>query len=358
MEKPGSDERDGIRLPIVPERILMIRLRALGDVLLTTPAVRAMRRAYPDAYLAMMVRKNMAGAMEGNPNLDEVIICDPWYGEGWPWTRELLEFIRVVRGLRRRRFDLVIDLFGNPRSAWLAWLSGAPYRLGYNVRGRRLAYNLRKERFLQRGERRREVDVHLDMVRVLGIEVGDKRVEIQIGDLHRRAIREFLAGLGIGDEDRIVSLSPSAKWQAKQWKPESYARLARMLREAGWRVIILWGPGENLLAEQISEAAGDGVFIGPRANLKELAAMVEISSMLIGTDSGVTHVAEAVGTPSIVLYGPTDPRVWHSDDTERHVALYLDGLDCLFCNRKFCETHECMDNLTPERVMEEVQKLR
>lgn len=345
-------------IPIRPRRILLIRLRALGDVLLTTPAIRAMRRAYPDAHLAMMVRKNVAGAVEGNPNLDEVVVCDPWYGESWAWTRKLAEFLRLVRHLKRRRFDLVVDLFGNPRSAWLTWLSGAPYRLGYDVRGRRFAYNLRKTRFLQEGERRREVDVHLDMIRVLGVEAGDKRLEIQIGEPHRRKVRAFLEDRGIGGGRDLATLAPAAKWQAKRWKPAYYARLAALLTREGASVVVLWGPGERDLAERVASEAGSGVSVAPPTDLKDLAALVEASSCLIGTDSGVTHMAEAVGTPSVVLYGPTDPRVWHPEDAERHVALYLDGLDCLFCNRKTCETHECMENLTPERVVEEILKLR
>jgi ADP-heptose:LPS heptosyltransferase len=353
-----ADKQSQIHLPATPDRILMIRLRALGDVLLTTPAIRAMRRAYPDAYLAMMVRKNMAGSVEGNRNLDEVIICDPWYGENWSGARKFLGYLRVVRLLRRRRFDLVIDLFGNPRSAWLTWFSGAPYRLGYNVRGRRFAYNLHKERFLQAGEPRREVDIHLDMIRLLGVDTEDKTLEICIGQEHRDRIREHLRDTGISEGDEVISLSPAAKWQAKRWRPESYTQLARLLAEQGSRVIILWGPGELALAEAIARGAGEGVSIGPPTSLKEAAALVEASAILIGTDSGITHLAEAVRTPSIVLYGPTDPRVWHSDDTDRHVALYLDSLDCLCCNRKQCETHECMDQLLPERVLEEVEKLR
>ena len=347
-----------IHIPVPLERILVIRLRALGDVLLATPAIRALREAYPDAHLAMMVRKNMAGAVEGNPHLDEVIICDPWYGESWSSIRKAAEFLRVVRRLRRGRFDLVIDLFGNPRSAWLTLLSGAPYRLGYNVRGRRHAYNLHKERNLQRGEPRSEVDVHLDMVRLLGVDTEDRHLVFRIDEAHRTAVRRFLKDHGIGEADEWVTLTPSAKWQAKRWKPEFYGRLARLLTEEGIPVVVLWGPGERPLAEDIAGAGGDRVWPAPETNLKELGALVEASSMLIGTDSGVTHLADAVDTPSVVIYGPTDPRVWHAENTERHVALRAEEVDCLACNRKQCESHECMENLTPERVMKAVNGLR
>jgi ADP-heptose:LPS heptosyltransferase len=327
-------------------------------VLLTTPTIRAVRGAYPDAYLAMMVRKNMAGAVEGNPHLDDVIICDPWFREPWPAAKKFIEYLKIVRDLRSRKFDLVVDLFGGPRSAWLARLSGAPYRLGYNVRGRRFAYNIHKERHLQRGTPRREVDVHLDMVRRLGIDTEDKNLEIHVGDGPRQRVRDYLAAQGIEPDTFLVTLSPPAKWQAKQWKPEYYAQLAGMLIKEGFRVVVLWGPGEKDLADRIARDAGEGVAIGPPSDLKEVAALVEASSLLIGTDSGITHMAEATRTPSIVLYGPTDPRVWHSDDTDLHVALRLGELDCIACNRKRCETHECMENLTPERVIEVVRRLR
>ncbi len=347
-----------IHIPIPLERILVIRLRALGDVLLATPAIRALREAHPDAHLAMMVRKNMAGVVEGNPHLDEVIICDPWYGESWSSMRKASEFLRGVRRLRRSRFDLVIDLFGNPRSAWLTLLSGAPYRLGYDVRGRRLAYNLHKERDLQRGVPRSEVDVHLDMVRLLGVDTKDRHLVFRMGEEHREKVRLFLQNRGIAETDEWVALTPAAKWQAKRWKPEFYGRLARLLAEEGIRVVVLWGPGERKLAEDVAEAGGDLASVAPETDLKELGALVEASSMLIGTDSGVTHLADAVDTPSVVIYGPTDPRVWHAENTERHVALRADELDCLVCNRKQCETHECMEHLTPERVMDTVTRLR
>jgi predicted lipopolysaccharide heptosyltransferase III len=355
---PQETHGSGRARPAGARRILLIRLRALGDVLLSTPTVRAVRRAYPDAYLALMVRRNMAGAVEGNPHLDEVFVCDPWYGEGWSWPRQLVEFLRVVRRLRARKFDTVVDLFGNPRSAWLTWLSGAPVRVGYDVRGRRFAYTLRRERYLQKGTPRREVDVHLDMVRPLGIATEDRRLEMSVGERDRETARRFLRESGVGDGQEVVSLSPGAKWQAKAWPERHYVRLARGLAEAGCRVIVLWGPGEKDLAARIAASAGSGVVMGPPTDLKELAALIESSSALIGTDSGVTHIAEAVGTPSVVLYGPTDPRVWHPENQDRHVALYREDLDCRGCNRKRCETRECMDGMTPDRVVEAWAALR
>jgi len=195
------------------------------------------------------------------------------------------------------------------------------------------------------------------MVRLLGVDTEDRRLEIHIGDEARRKARVFVAEAGLDKADAWAILAPAAKWQAKRWSPDSYARLARLIVERGMPVVVLWGPGEKALAETVAAAGGDGVRIAPPTNLKEMAALIEASSMLIGTDSGITHMADAVGTPSIVLYGPTDPRVWHSGVPDRHVALYADELDCLFCNLKQCETHECMENLTPERVMESIDQL-
>ena len=121
---------------------------------------------------------------------------------------------------------------------------------------------------------------------------------------------------------------------------------------------MVWGPGERAIAERVASAGGPRAHVSFPTTVKDVVALIEASSLLIGTDSGIAHIAAAVGTPSIVLYGSSDPRVWVSEAAECQVPLYVEGLDCLFCQRKECATHVCMERLTPERVMEEVEALR
>jgi ADP-heptose:LPS heptosyltransferase len=261
-----------------------------------------------------------------------------------------------VAEVRARRFDLVVDLFGNPRSALLTACSGARYRLGYDVRGRRHAYNLRQPRHvLANGTPRLRyaTEVNLDMARRLGADLADSRAELVVSDAEKRGARERLAGLGIGPDEHTVAILPSGSWPAKTWPEDRFARMADLIaRRPRTRVVLLWGPGEEGIARRVAARMTESAEVAPPLGLRELMAFLQTVTLFVGNDSGPKHLAAAVGTPVVALYGPTRAATWHPPGTA-HVAVSV-PVPCGPCDRTLCPDLRCLLAITPEHVAREV----
>jgi predicted lipopolysaccharide heptosyltransferase III len=338
-----------------PRRILVVRPRAAGDVLLATPAVRAIRRRFPDAHVAFAVRRNMLPLVAGNPDASEIVVIDAFEDRRLPPARRWLLRAEFYWKLRRARFDWAIDLHGGPRSALVVFASGARVRVGYDTRGRGRAYTLRVPRF-ERGADgktivRAAVDVNAAMLAPLGVTVSDRALVLRVPATARERVRGHLEREGLGRERPLIVVNPAAKWATKAWPTENYARLAGALAaDHGADVVLLWGPGEREVAGRVAAGAKHPrVGLAPEGDLGDAAALVEAASLVVGTDSGVSHMAAALATPSVTLFGPTNPREWHAYDPTLHVAVHH-PVPCSFCNLTRCEWHACLRELSVERV--------
>lgn len=321
------------------ERILIIKLRAVGDVLLATPVVRNLRRHYPHAFLAFLTESLSREVLEGNPDLDEILVFN---GRDKSW-RQNIEFINRLRWMK---FDLVIDLFGNPRSALMTFLSGAKCRVGFDFRVRRFAYDLVVR---SRGGEVHEVEFNLDVLQALGMEVVDRELIFPLTDEAREFAEIFLQGEMSWDRP-LIGISPSGGWPAKRWTDEGFAELGDKLAEGrGGQIMLLWGPGEEGRVNRIARMMNHQPIIAPRTNLKQLAAFMERCWLVVSNDSGPMHISVAVGTPTVGIFGPTDPKLqgpWGPG----HAVVRNEEIHCLGCNRLTCETHECMKGLGSEEV--------
>lgn len=338
-----------------PRKILLLRPRAAGDVLLATPILRALRRAFPHAHIGFGVRRNMVPLVAENPDASEIVVIDRFADATLSAVQRLRQSVGFFAGLRRTRFDWAIDLHGGPRSALVAFVSGAAVRVGYDARGRRYAYTHRLPRFLPDADGkpriRSAVRVNAAMLAPLGITVDDESLVLRVPPASRLRVRAFLERTGVGTNRPLVLVNPAAKWATKAWPPGRYAQLAgRLADEHGADVTILWGPGERRLAERVrSDSNAERVWLAPEGDLGDVAALVDEAALVAGTDSGVSHIAAALGTPSVTLFGPTNPAEWHAYDPSRHVAIHHE-VPCSFCNLTACEWHACLEELPVERV--------
>ncbi|MBN1543288.1 glycosyltransferase family 9 protein, partial [candidate division KSB1 bacterium] len=245
----------------------------------------------------------------------------------------------------------VFDFFGNPRSALITGLSGASLRIGYDYRIRRFAYN---QVIPSRADRIHEVEWHLDALTALGVPIVNPFPHLVFFP-SRSLVDSFwnethLTGC------RVIGLNFSGGWPAKRWPLGCFADLARYLqRDFDARVVIVWGPGEGADAERLQNLIGDTAVCIPPTDLKQLAEILQKLDLFVSTDSGPMHIAAAVGTPCVGIFGPTRPGQ-QGPYGESHVVVRKTGLDCLGCNRVDCRDIHCMSALDVETVREGVHR--
>jgi predicted lipopolysaccharide heptosyltransferase III len=337
------------------DRILVSRMKFIGDVVLTTPIIRSLRNAYPGAYIAYLGEKETVSLLENNPTLNEIIPFD--------FHRPaLLEQMRVVRLLRRRKFDLAIDLFGNPRTALLMFLSGARVRVGPDRRGRGALYTVRVR---DDGVPKSAVEFHNQSLHAVGIPASAGGTAIYLTAEEREAGRRTLDEYrekNRKDPQPVVGIHPGATWPAKRWLPDRFAGLADALVRRGASVILTAGARDAGTIAEVRSAAQSAHPVLLDLPLRRLAAVIAACDVYVTNDAGPLHIAVAVGTPTIGLFGPGEENIWFPySTTDGHRALREDvschpcHLD--FCNRTGNDFMECMKLLALTEVIDAVERV-
>lgn len=339
--------------PDTIHRILITRMKFIGDVILTTPVIRALRQRFPGAYIAYLGEKEAVSLLENNPCLNEIMPYD--------FTRpSVLEQARTIFKLRAGRFDAVVDLFSNPRTALLTLASGARVRIGKDVRGRGAVYT---HRITDDMKPKTAIEFHYQYIRPLTAETAGSRTEIFLRKDERTRAGERLAALAAGRP--VVGLHPGATWPAKMWPWENFAELGmRLKKELGVLPLMTQGPGEAELAGRIAARSSGEITALPAMPLRELAAVVSHMKVYVANDSGPMHIAPALGTKTIGIFGPGEEDIWFpyvgpDYPAGMHRALRKDvpchpcHLD--FCNRPGAQFMECMKTLTVDDVFEAIR---
>jgi lipopolysaccharide heptosyltransferase II len=340
--------------------VLLIRLRLLGDVVFTTPAVRALRRRFPDARLTYLVERAAAPAVVGNPHLDEVIVVPHTRG-----LQRLADDVRLARALRARRFDVVVDFHGGPRASWLAWATGARRRVGYTIPGRGWIYTDRIERPRELRPRH-SVENQWDLLAALDVPPPDRTADAvemvesaEAGARVERRLREH----GVTDDAALLVLHVSAGNPFRRWPARAFAELAARLASvhASRRIVLTSGPSESGAAdavaaaarERLGHAAGRVLRCG-EFDLPELRALVGRAALYVGGDSGPLHVAATTATPIVALFGPTLAARSEPWRDPRLVAEIVEPgpLACRPCDQRACVTgdYRCLSSIEADRV--------
>lgn len=280
-------------------RILITRLSALGDCVHTLPLLCAARRAFPDAHIAWAVHPGPANLIRDHVDLDEVIVAP----RSWLSSPQAVWSLRDT--LLAREFDVALDPQSLTKSSSVAWLSGAPRRIGFGgPQGRELSGWLNNELVLP--SRLHMVERYLELLRPLGI--GDGEVEFKLPTWPAAAdrIEDFIASAHLGGGFAV--LNPGAGWESKRWPPERFGRLARTLgAERGLVSVVAWaGSAEESLAADVVSHSGGHALPAPATDLHELTELLRRARVLVAGDTGPLHIAAAVGAPCVGLYGPTD----------------------------------------------------
>ena len=310
-------------MPKGSPRILITRLSHIGDCVLTLPVLCALRRKFPDAFIAWAVEKPTDQLLELHPDLDQLIVIPKgWMGKPLQWASILFR-------LRKARFNIAIDPQGLTKSAMLARMSGARKRIGLKGRwGRELSDKLNNE--LIDTQSSHVVDRSLEMLSA--VEISDPAVEyrLSVDSASQQRMRSFLEARQVSRP--FVVVNPGASWPSKRWDNDSFAAVVRYLESRhGIQCLVTWaGPEELGMAQAIVHCKGECGIVAPKTSLREYAALCDYASFFIGCDTGPMHIATAMGTPCIGLYGTTLPtesgaygpqniavQKWHQDGTSR-----------------------------------------
>jgi predicted lipopolysaccharide heptosyltransferase III len=351
-----------------PSSILLIRLRLIGDVVFTTPAIGALRRQFPGARITYLVEAPAEPVVRHHPALNEVIVVERPRGLA-RWRYDL----RLARRLRASRFDLVIDFHGGPRSGFLAWSTRAPHRIGYDLPGRRWCYTTRVPWTRSLVPPRHSVLNQWALLEPLGIGPADRAIDPVAMPLDASAVQRVDARLqhaGVPAGAPIVVLHVSAGNPFRRWPARSFAEAAAALASAdrSRRIVITSGPSEEAAAEAVAEQArrlaGDaaaGIVRSGEFDLSELRALVERAALYIGGDSGPMHVAATTRTPVVALFGPTLPErsiPWRAPAIGA-VAVDAGPLPCRPCHQRHCVPGDfrCLTMISPNMVVAAAETL-
>jgi heptosyltransferase-2 len=346
--------RGGKRLPAEGiERVLIRGTNWIGDVVMTLPAVAAVRRTWPGAQVAVLAKPWVAEVYRLSPDVDEVVVFqDPGRHGGIPGK------LRLANELRRRRFDCAI-LFQNAiEAAILARLAGIPLRAGYNSDGRGLllTHAVRRTQAIRQVH---QIDYYLEMVRALGCPSAGREVRLRPGSDYQETAEALFGQYGIGTGHPLIGLAPGAAYgPAKKWFPERFAAVADLLIDAVEAQAVLFGSGgdRESTAAVARNARHPLIDVAGRTNLKEAIALISRCSLFLANDSGLMHVAGALGVPTVAIFGSTNP-VTTSPVGAKSVVIHR-GVPCSPCLKPVCPTDfRCMEQIGVEEVYEAARKL-
>lgn len=328
--------------------ILIIKLSSIGDVVHTLPALKALGDGLPGSSIDWLVEEPASGILKGNTLIRELIVV-----KNHGWLRDFRGNLRAARLIASRRYDIVIDFQGLLKSAVWVFISSGARRIGF-ARAREMSSFFLNEKVPPFDPERHAVDRYLDLAKhVVGSGDGDgAKVTFPIitamGDMDR--VLRLLDKAGVPGGGEFFVINPFARWRTKLWPVENFARLAAVLMERlGIKAVIIGSGGDAEGARAIAAVAGTGaVNLAGRTTLIELACLMSIARFVVTVDSGPMHIAAAVGTRVIALFGPTAASRT-GPYGQGHVVIRKDS-DCSPCLQKTCEDVVCMEEITVEDV--------
>lgn len=330
------------------DRILIIRLAPLGETVLTTPVIRVLRQHFQDAYIAYMVAPTREDLVSANPHLNEVLT----YQSSVP---------KLIYQLIRNKFQLAVVLQPTFRLVLHTFLARIPFRIGFetNTGGRKLL-----QIAVPNNTAQHETQRYLDVVRALDIEVADDEPEVFVDDAGKTWVNDFLESRNLNDDKPIIGLNPGAATSYRRWDVDNFAILGNMLHEAyGAHIIITTGPREGELAHQMAKQMAHPPIVVNDVTPMQLAAVLQRCHLYISNDTGPMHLSTAVKTPTIALFGGSNPMQW-GPPWNKHTIIARQGCEYMktLSPKEWDEhadvAHQNLKTIKPEMVFAAAEKMR
>lgn len=335
--------------------ILIVKLSAIGDVIHTLPPLAVLRTHYPDAHITWVIEEAASGLIVNHPHLDSIIVSrrKSWIKDlqNGRFNKVIKEILSFIRALKSRPYDLVIDFHGLLKSAMIVWLSGGKRKLGYDSLQELSGLFLTEK--IPEDMNKHAVDRYLDFVRYLGADADNPSFIIPIDDDAHNHVEHLLRANKLEPGSPFIAVSPQALWETKLWDDDKFAGLCDQIAAELKIPVILTGSEQSAIVSIQSRMHFPAVNLAGQTTLQELACLFSFAEMLITTDSGPMHLAAAMGTPVVALFGPTDPK--RTGPYGKGHRVIRQDLPCSPCFLKTCDTKQCMTGLSVDIVFKAVK---
>jgi len=337
-------------------RILIVEVNWLGDCLFSTPFIRAVRNNFPKAYIACMAVPRVKEVLEGNPNINEIIVYDAGSEQCSP-LQVLRGNINFVKQLKKYKFDTAFLLHRSFTRAFMVFMAGIPGRIGYRTFKR--AFLLTKPIEPEDMPLQHRAEFYLGLARGAGLEIDAKGCDFFISRADSDWAENFLKESAVSPGEKIIVFNPGGNWLPKRWPKDYFIALGKLFmsnRSSRARIVISGAAKDLELAQDISKEAGSGVIIMcGKATIKQSAALFKKADLVISNDSGPLHIAVSVGAKVIALFGPTSPLITgpYQADPKKVIILQKSGAGCdIPCYDDSCANYRCMASIKPREVFE------
>ncbi len=319
------------------KKILCIKPRGIGDIVLSTIILENLIAYFPNTKIDYLTESFAKLSVQNNPLVNKVL------------TMERTEFpFKAAWRIRKEKYDLIFDLWSNPRSAQITFLSGVKYRTGFGYRGRKYAYNILASS--DRGEHH-SAEHNLELLKVLEIPIISKKIHFYVSSEDEIFGKEFFKN-NFPDNNNVIGIIPSGGWPSKRCDASKWVEICKALYDkCKMKFAILWGPGDEDDANYIQKHLPDITILAPQTNLGKLSGLIKQCSLVIANDSGPMHIAAALEIPTLGLFGPTNPKA-HGPYSKNSDFVIKEDLFCITCNLQKClYRHECFKDLSLDLIL-------
>ncbi len=325
------------------KKILIIKPRGIGDIVLSTIVLDNLMNHFRNAKIDYLVESFAKEVLENNPFVNKVL------------TFNKSDFIlKTIWTIRKEKYDLIIDLWSNPKTAQMTFFSGAKYRIGYSYRGRKYAYNLFGPS--ERGNYHSAFH-NLELLKSLNVKLISNQIHFYLNDEEKQFASDYLNKNKLVNKV-LIGIIPAGGWNSKRCPTEKWIEISKsLLKRFDCSLLLLWGPDDKFEAEQIYSAIGEKIFLAPETNLRKLSALINKCNLVIANDSGPMHIAAALNIPTLGLFGPTDPEK-HGPFSDNSDYMIKKDLHCIVCNKLECPFNkECFNEMDTYTILEKCNKL-
>jgi lipopolysaccharide heptosyltransferase II len=333
------------------KKLLVVNLGGVGDIILSFPLIRSIKKGYASVHISYLAFSFTSGILEGIREVDRVVSLPPFS------AKEIHRIFLILYKLRKEKFDLALnprtieDKFGALSAACLFHFVSPHLRAGRNTEGRGNFYHISLPERDQEGIHEVEYDKRL--LQLVGIDKKVNSIRLELGNYPSRMMRRFSL-----EKKHFIAVSPGTNWPSKRWPEEGFVTVINYLQDKRWHIVLLGSQKDRKVCESIERRVKAPLLnLAGKIAVMEAAGVVRHARMVLTNDTGMSHIAAAVGTPEVVIFGPGDVARYHPWTAANNVIILHDPPPCAPCFRVSCRSMECLKRISPDTVIAAIEKL-